>query len=156
MRSINSAPGNASPSTFGSTLLHIPAGITPQGRPLCAHVFSLSFLHFDGLHSRHLVRPWLQVRTPMQTLRFELSPLHFCSPPLTQTPPTTEQLWSRTPRVKRATMNSPQARPCGGFPSRGLYIFFRELEDRLPTAMELPGIRCHGGGFQTGYHTLNS
>ena len=81
MRSINSAPGNASPSTFGSTLLHIPAGITPQGRPLCAHVFSLSFLHFDGLHSLHLVRRWLQVRTPMQTLRFELSPLHFCSPP---------------------------------------------------------------------------
>ena len=81
VRSINSAPGNASPSTFGSTLLHIPAGITPQGRPLCAHVFSLCFLHFDGLHSLHLVRRWLQVRTPMQTLRFELSPLHFCSPP---------------------------------------------------------------------------
>ena len=45
------------------------------------NVFSLSFLHFDGLHSLHLVRRWLQVRTPMQTLRFELSPLHFCSPP---------------------------------------------------------------------------
>ena len=124
VRSINSAPGNASPSTFGSTLLHIPAGITPQGRPLCAHVFSLCFLHFDGLHSLHLVRRWLQVRTPMQTLRFEFSPLHFCSPPLTETPPTAEPLWSRTPRVKRAAMNSPQARPCGGFLSRGLYIMF--------------------------------
>ena len=59
----------------------------------------------------------------MQTLRFQLSPLHFCSPLLTQTPPTAEPLWSRTPRVKRATMNSPQARPSGGFLSRGFYIW---------------------------------
>ena len=91
-KSINSAPGNALPSTSGSTLVQIPPRITSHGRPVCAHVLSLSLPNFDSLHSLPLVRRWLQVRTPMQTLRFELSPLHFCSPPLTETPPTAEPL----------------------------------------------------------------
>ena len=57
VRSINSAPGNASPSIFGSTLLYVTARITPQGRRPCGHVtlvfsiscvFSLCLLNFEG------------------------------------------------------------------------------------------------------------